>query len=348
MKARTASIWLAVVLLALGIAPAWGAFLVGCDGDSATEAQVVLYTSVDEPIARRVIAEFENQTGHRVRLVTDTEATKSVGLAERLRAERDRPQADVWWGNEPFHTIALAQEGLFETYDSPAAADIEAMFRDPQKRWTGNGLRARVLVCAEGSQTPVGLKMRPRLEDLPAEVPRGAIGIARPTAGTTGGHVAALYVLWGQQKADAFFRSMAPHVTLTAGNSQVAQQVGSGNLWIGLTDNDDVANARAAGLAVQAIIPDQHRGGMGTLTIPTTVALVASRPPNDAARKLVDFLVSAHAEQLLFEANFAGWSVRASNGESAIRSMNVDYAQVAAALPEAVRRATAILEGREP
>ena len=49
---------------------------------------------------------FEKQTGIHVRLVTDTEATKSAALSERIEAEKDHPQADVYWGNEIFHTVA--------------------------------------------------------------------------------------------------------------------------------------------------------------------------------------------------------------------------------------------------
>src|SRR3954469_20597625 len=89
----------------------------GCDR-SAAQQEVVLYTSVDEPIASPIVRDFENQTGIRVRLVTDTEASKSVGLAERLRAEKDHPQADVWWSNEIFLTINLADEGLLESCDT--------------------------------------------------------------------------------------------------------------------------------------------------------------------------------------------------------------------------------------
>ncbi|RDJ93096.1 hypothetical protein B4Q13_24285, partial [Lacticaseibacillus rhamnosus] len=51
-------------------------------------------------------------------------------LAERLRAEKSNPQCDVWWGNEPFHTINLADEGLLQPYESPSAGDIAGMYKD--------------------------------------------------------------------------------------------------------------------------------------------------------------------------------------------------------------------------
>ena len=60
-----------------------------------------------------------------------------------------------------------------------------------------------------------------------------------------------------------------------------------------------------------------------------------------------DFLLSEEVEQMLLEAGFAGYSVRADVTE-AVLPMEVDYAQVTRNMPEAIRRATALLEGREP
>src|SRR4051812_37517278 len=87
-------------------------FVLGCNRSStAPTREVVIYTSVDQPYCAPILMEFERRSGIHVVLKTDAEATKSVGLAERLRAEKDHPQADVWWSNEIFLTINLADEG---------------------------------------------------------------------------------------------------------------------------------------------------------------------------------------------------------------------------------------------
>src|SRR5262245_57405166 len=184
---------------------------VGCQREQTSE--VVLYTSVDEPIARPIVDAFQKQSGIKVRLVTDTEASKSVGLAERLRAERSNPQCDVWWSNEIFLTFNLADEGLLAEF--PTADDeIPPQFRDSQHRFACNGLRARMIVTADGHE------LLTRLEQLTDPLLKGKIAIARPTAGTTGGHVAALYSLWGDAKADEFFRKLhANECKLLGGNS---------------------------------------------------------------------------------------------------------------------------------
>src|SRR5687768_12344158 len=107
--------------------------------------EVVLYTAVDEPVARPIVRNFELLTGLKVILRTDTEATKTAGLSERLLAEKDRPQADVWWSNEIFHTIRLADAGVLAPYASAAHASIPTLFKDPRQRWAGTALRARVI-----------------------------------------------------------------------------------------------------------------------------------------------------------------------------------------------------------
>ena len=73
--------------------------LVGCGGKGSEE--VVVYTSVDDVFARPVAEQFEQATGIVVRLVPDTEETKSTGLVNRLIAERERPRADVFWSGDP-------------------------------------------------------------------------------------------------------------------------------------------------------------------------------------------------------------------------------------------------------
>ena len=328
----------------------------GCSdppGGSAAQ-QVVLYTSVDEPYARPIVLEFTRRTGIAVVIRTDTEATKSAGLAARLEAERDDARADVWWGNEVFHTIRLADAGVLAPYASPAAADVPAKFKDAEGRWAGAGLRARVLAVNQmsfGDPIDAGASLRQLLE--PGY--RGRVAIARPNAGTTGGHVAALYVLWGRERTIEYLKRLkANDVKLLGGNGPVAEAVARGEVRIGLTDNDDVTAVRRNGGTILATLPDQDT--TGTLAIPTTVALVAGAKNPEPAKRLIDYLLSAEVERMLIDAEFAGWSVRdeastatagATSRPAAIRTMDVDYRAVARALPEAVQTAMTILEGRE-
>src|SRR5438874_7628232 len=129
----------------------------GCNR-SAPPKEVVLYTSIDEPVARPIVDAFTQSTGIKVILKTDSEASKTAGLVERLRAERANPQADVFWNNEPFHTINLAEEGVLAAYDSPAAKDVLEAYKDPRHRWAADGLRMRMIATAPGFEGVAALE----------------------------------------------------------------------------------------------------------------------------------------------------------------------------------------------
>jgi iron(III) transport system substrate-binding protein len=278
--------------------------LVGCDRGAAGGEAVVVYTSVDEPVARPILQEFTRRTGVRVDVRTDTEANKSAGLAARLEAEKSNPKCDVWWGNEVFRTIRLADAGVLAAYDSPAAADVPPLFKDPDHRWAGAGLRVRVIGVHTGKDAPPGgAPWLPNgsIEDLARPELKGRVAMANPRAGTTSGHVAALYVLWGDARAAAFFRGLRDNgVKVVGGNGDVAAEVSKGTVWVGLTDNDDVDNITREGGSIRAVLPDQKT--YGTLTIPCTVGLVAGAKHPEAAKKLVDYLLSAEVEKQLVDA----------------------------------------------
>jgi iron(III) transport system substrate-binding protein len=325
----------AVVLLAL-------LAIAGCSKSNAAPI-VTVYCAVDEPYASKIFAEFEKETGIRVAPLYDIESSKSVGLAGKLEAERDHPQADVWWGSEAFLTARLADERVLAPYTSPSAADIPSFYKDPNGRWTGVGLRARVIAVG----VPPPDFAITNLHDLTNPKLKNKIAIARPTAGATGAHVTALYLVWGQDKADAFFRALHDNgVAPLGGNAEVADQVGAGSFAAGLTDTDDVVNSTANGGKLSMVVPDQGPGDDGTMTMPTTVGLVTGSKHAEAAKRLIDYLLSRQTEARLMQLNFTRWSVRDPAGAGGVKAMTIDYAKAAAAYATSVRRATQLLEGR--
>jgi iron(III) transport system substrate-binding protein len=315
------------------------ALLAGCNRGSGPNVLTV-YCAVDEPYASKIFEDFEKQTGIRIAPLYDIESSKSIGLGGKLEAEQDHPRADVWWGGEAFLTTRLADEGIFQKYASPAAADIDRKFKDPDGMWAGVGLRARVLAVGVPAP-PFKIKgladlLDPRLKDK--------IAMSRPNAGVTGAHLAAMYAIWGPDRARDFLHKLrANGVTLLGGNAEVADQVGAGSYALGLTDNDDVANAIANGGKLTGVIPDQS--GEGTLAMPTTVALVKGSSHPELAKKLIDFLLSKQCEKELIDLGLAQWSVRA--GPHGIKAIDLDYRKAAEVFPQAMRDGTAILEGHE-
>ncbi len=304
---------------------------------SAQRDRVVLYTSVDDVFARDIVAKYQEKTGADVALVTDSEAGKTTGLVQRITAEAEagRGRADVFWSGEIFATIQLARQGLLAAYDPPGAADIPARFRDEEHRWTATAVRARVIAFEPKSVGDAALPAK--WEELAETEWAGSVAIANPLFGTTRGHVAAMFALWGPERARSFLTRLRDGGALIAdGNSATVRAVMSGRSRIALTDSDDVWVAVRSGAALEMRGLDMGDGG--TLLIPCTTALLAHAPNPAAGRRLIDYLVSAEVERLLAESESRNIPVRESlRREMALAwpaETKVDWYAVADALAE--------------
>src|SRR6266436_7178413 len=81
------------------------AILTSCRATSSKT--VVIYVSEDQVFSEPILKDFEKDTGIQVKTVFDTEEAKSTGVMNRLLAEENNPQADVYWANEPVRADVL-------------------------------------------------------------------------------------------------------------------------------------------------------------------------------------------------------------------------------------------------
>ena len=102
-----------------------------------TPRSVTVYVSTDRVFSEPVLQEYQRRSGVTVNAVYDTEETKSTGLANRLLAEEARPQADVFWSNEPVRTLVLKSRNVLAPYRSPSAEGIPRC--SAIRRATGRG-----------------------------------------------------------------------------------------------------------------------------------------------------------------------------------------------------------------
>jgi len=341
MANRNSSIGLMALLACL---PLFNLLQCGCSKKPPEE--VTIYCGVDEPYASKVFGDFEAQTGIHVKAEYDIESSKSIGLAGRLEAEKEHPQADVWWSSEPFLSVRLQNAGVLTPYHPSTAQDIPDQFKDADGYWTGTALRARVLAVGTGSaQPPFPITS---LADLSDPRLKGKVTMARPTSGATVAHLATLYTVWGPEKTAAFLTRLHDNgINLVGGNAVVAEEVGKGTFSLGLTDTDDISDAQSNGGQLTMVVPDQGPQGEGTLALCTSVAMVKGTKHQQAAQKLIDYLVGRQVEQKLIDLKFARWSVRGGGADS-IKAIKVDYKAAAAVATRAEREGIALLEGRKP
>jgi iron(III) transport system substrate-binding protein len=338
------------LFFALAVAFA-GAIPIACRADEdapAPERSVTVYVSTDRVFSEPVLRQYENRTGVRVDAVYDTEETKSTGLANRLLAEKARPQADVFWSNEPVRTLVLESRGVLAPYRSPSAQGIPRALQDPDGHWTGFSARIRVIAY---NTTLVAAEDAPRsVFDLADPKWRGQVAMADPRFGSTSFHVAALYAAAGDEKMDDFFRRLKNNaVRVVDGNSVVRDMVARGEVKVGLTDTDDVNVAIEDGQPVGMVLPDES--GLGVPVMPNMVSLIANGPHPDEGRRLIDHLLSPDVEQELARSEAVQIPLHAGvpgppnlPAIETFRPMTLDYGQAAARVEDVTARLATILE----
>lgn len=275
---------------------------------------VVLYSSVDPGTIKPILDAYTARTGVKIDLVTDTEATKTTGLVQRLIAEREKPRADVWWSGESVGTVQLSRAGVLAPYNSLAAESAArasslpgwpAPLRGSKGDWYGFALRPRVFVFSTKDYPSAPPRTIQALADAKYKKP---VAIANPAFGTTRGHLAALYLQLGR---DDFTNLMAKiDWRIVDGNAAVVRAVANGECDIGLTDYDDYQAGLANNwpIGCQFIAPSPDAIGQ-VVTTPGTVALVTGAPNPDLAKAFIDDLLSIATEQTLASGEWASMPI---------------------------------------
>lgn len=310
----------------------------GCSKRQTPASQgVVVYTSEDQVFSEPILKDFERETGIKVKAVFDTEESKSTGVMNRLIAEQNNPQADVLWANEPIRAEVLKQKGIATAYRSPQAEGIPDVHKDPDGYWTGFSARARVLVVNKRVQqrpTTIVAYVDPRQQ--------GKGVIANPLFGTTTVQMAALFTIWGEDRAKAFLEAMKTNkVGVSTSNGESTDFVASGQYDFSLVDSDDAVSRMRQGKPIEMIYPDQGQDDAGCLIVPNAAVLIKGAKHPENARKLIDYLLSKETERKLAFADCAQIPLHSGVETPAeikpietIKVMTIDYGVVAAKMQE--------------
>lgn len=284
------------------------AILLAC---TACAERTTIYVALDQQFSEPVLQGFAKDLGIDLKQRHDAESNKTVGLVTAILEDKDNQRCSVFWNNEIAHTVNLASKGVLEPYDSPSAKDVPARWRDPEHRWTAFAARARILI--------VNTKLVPNKADWPTSYKdltdpkwKGQCAIAKPKTGTTLTHFCALWKSLGDDGMQKWIEDMqANDVQFLPSNGATMRMVRDGQKAFAFTDTDDFHVAKMQGFPVACVFPDQQVGGIGTMLIPNSVALVKGGPDQTNAKRLIDKILLRETEALLAAADGAQIPLRA-------------------------------------
>lgn len=128
------------LLPALAVAVAL-AGLASCS-DSGSSEVLKVYSGRHYDV-EKAFTQFEEETGIKVEFLTGNDSE----LRERIQAEGEDTEADVYLTVDAGNLASATQDGIFRPMDSPKLdAVIPENYRDPNGNWFGLAIRARTIV----------------------------------------------------------------------------------------------------------------------------------------------------------------------------------------------------------
>ena len=240
---------------------------------------LTVYASQDQVYAEPLLRRFTERTGIPVQAIYDSEAVKTVGLANRLLAERNRPLADVFWSNEEFRTRQLAAAGVFRETNG----------------WASFGQRSRQWVVHTQWLAQLPSIIPTSLLEITNSHWRGKVALASPLFGSTATHFCVLRQRWGDAAWKRWCEALSRNQPIiTEGNSMVVRLIARGQALIGLTDSDDIAAGQREGQPVGGVPL-----GLEGWQMPNTVGVIRGARRSRQAQELMDYLRSPETSHML-------------------------------------------------
>lgn len=310
------------------------------------ENRVVLYCSVDEVYAKPLIKQLEVQTGLKIDALFDTEATKTAGLANRIRAESNRPRADVFWSSALLQTLLMSDEKLLQPNNSPSARDLPARFVG--KDWVGVGARAHILVTSTrwNNVSSAHQNSFQGVGATDANTGQHSLGMSNPQFGTASDWATAYGARWGEKAALQYFQTLQQRkVRIFPGNGDVARAVAEdGEPNYGITDSDDFLAQKREKTPAYIV-----RTSADNVLVPGAASILQGAPHLANAQKLLDAIASAQNERALIRQMPGVFSLRHLNEKSNFQSGGVDFSFLQSAPRDDYSRWPRIWRGiREP
>jgi iron(III) transport system substrate-binding protein len=254
--------------------------------------EVLVYTSmyqtvIDafEPLAKRTF-------GDRIRVRFYRAGSEKVALRLDAELRAGAPAADVLLVSDPFYYQRLKQGGHLLPYVSPATLRQPRELVDLDGHWAT--ARISTMAIAYHPAALAGIAPPKAYRDLSDARFRGKAAFPDPlTSGTSFSAVTFLVKKYGWD----FFAALRKNgVVDSGGNSAVLEKIDGQELAVGLVCLENVVQIRRKGSPVVAVLPDD-----GAVTIPGYVSILKGSRHPDAAREVVDLILSPEGQRLVVE-----------------------------------------------
>jgi iron(III) transport system substrate-binding protein len=247
-------------------------------------------------------------------------------ILDHVRAEKDSPSVDVWWGGTGVTHLQAAYEGLLEPYHPQQEADLLPWARNffSLSDGTSIGVYAGALGFAYNGEllASAGLPAPNCWKDLAKPIYRGQILSGNPhSSGTAFTTLVTLVQLLGEDEAFAYMHELGQNITeYTKAGAEPVKAAGRGEITIGISFMHDAVTQKEAGAPLVIVAPCEGTGyEIGA------VSIVKGSQNLEEARRFVDFALSPEGQATGVA---AGQNQVPSNAKAALPSAAPDISMI--------------------
>ena len=264
-------------------------------GAAHAQGSLVIYCGVDEAWCRAMATAFERQTG----VHTDMTRQSAGEIYARLRAEKDNPRGDIWWGGTGDPHLQAAEEGLTEAYSSPQLPQLRDWARQQAERakFRTVGIYMGALGFGYNTEELARRKLAAPAcwSDLIRPEFKGEVQMADPnSSGTAWTTLATLVQLMGEEPAFMFLKKLHANINeYTKAGAAPAQAAGKGETLIGIAFQHDVIDVAIRNMPVQVVSPCEGTGfEIGSMSL-----IRGARHP-DEARRFYEWALTVETQKI--------------------------------------------------
>lgn len=257
------------------------------------------YTTLEEPLAKVLFAEFEKETGIKVNWVR-----LSTGeVIARLEAEKQNPQASIWVGGVGVFHVEAKLKGLTTPYRAPYSQFIDEKFKDPDGYWIGLYVGPLAFATNKNKAKELGINPPISWADLLKPEYKGLIRMANPnTSGTAYNVITTLVNIYKRDEAKVFdyLKKLDANVNMyTKSGSAPGKDCAIGETTIAIGYLHDLVKLQKEGAPIVITLPREGTG----YEIAAMSLIKGGKEPLEA-KKLYNWILGDKAQAII-----ASWYV---------------------------------------
>lgn len=209
----------------------------------------------------KAFEQFEEETGVKVEFLTGNDAE----LRERIEAEGEDTEADVYITVDAGNLASATADGLFQPLDSAALREvIPENYRDPDDNWFALALRARTIIY--NSDTMAEGDVPTTYEELADPEWKGRVCMRNASNDYQQSLVASFIQQYGEEKTLEILEGWADNAEIFANDVELINAMAAGACDVGIANHYYLARELAANpdLPVDLIWANQGDGEGGT------------------------------------------------------------------------------------